>query len=566
AWARYDTTVLADVPADALPPGATDLLERYTRDLGRGLVMTGGPDSFGPGGYADTPVEEALPVYMDLRGRGRQPKVALALVIDKSGSMTGQKVEMAKEAAVRSIRLLRPDDQAAVLAFDTVPQWVAPLTPLSERDALEQAIGRVYAGGGTEIFPAVSAAFAAIRNADADVKHIILLTDGQSGSGGDYVQLLADMREARVSLSTVAVGSDADTGLLEAMARTGRGRYHYADSPENIPQIFARETIMATRTILVDNHFYPAAASAGPLLQGLSSVPPLDGYVGTTAKERGEVVLVSPEGDPVLAAWQYGLGRAVAWTPDVGGRWSAGWTDEPAALTLWSNVLSWLLPAQDTGEVTVGVQTEGETSLVVTAENRSGWEEVRPTTSYLVGPNNQRQEVTLDPAGPGRYQARLDLPEPGAYVVQVKQTTAEGVELSGEAGWVAPYPAEYREAGIAQPFLGQLAKAGNGRVLTDVAEVVSPPTQPTMARWPAWPLLLLLAGILWPLEIASRRLALPAVKWQALRRPELAVGRGRQSGQRQPAMQSGTAVASSTTEHLLERKRALRERRGGHPR
>lgn len=145
--ARYDSTILSDVPAESLPPGAMELLERYVRDLGRGLVMVGGPDSFGPGGYADTPVERALPVYMDLRGRGRQPRVALMLVIDKSGSMAGTKVEMAKEAAVRSLRLLRPDDRAAVLAFDSVPQWVAPLTPVSELPGLEEGVGSIYAGG-----------------------------------------------------------------------------------------------------------------------------------------------------------------------------------------------------------------------------------------------------------------------------------------------------------------------------------------------------------------------------------------------------------------------------------
>lgn len=332
--ARYDAVILANLPAEALPPGAGELLERYVRDLGRGLVMTGGPESFGPGGYAETAVERALPVYMDLRGRGRQPDVALALVIDKSGSMSGSKVEMAKEAAVRSVRLLRDSDRAAVLAFDSMPQWVAPLTRLAEREKLENAIGSIYAAGGTEIYPALLAGFEAVRAADADVRHLILLTDGRSGSLGDYGELIARMREARVTLSTVAVGTDADTGLLEAMARVGRGRYHFAAEPGDIPEVFTRETIMATRSVLVNEQFYPAAASAGPLLRGLAAVPALDGYVAATPKEQAGTVLVSAQGDPVLAAWQYGLGRSVAWTPDVDGRWSAGWASSPVASLL----------------------------------------------------------------------------------------------------------------------------------------------------------------------------------------------------------------------------------------
>ena len=246
------------------------------------------------------------------------------------------------------------------------------------------------------------------------MKHIIMMTDGRSGSGGDYGELIQQMRESRTTLSTVAMGNDSDTALLEAMARVGRGRYHFTSNPEDIPQIFARETIMATRTVLVDSPFYPVAASSGPLLRGLNLVPSLEGYVAATPKEQAEVALVSPEGDPVLAAWQYGLGRAVAWTPDVAGRWSGKWAGSPAAATLWGNVLSWLLPAEDQGELTVRVETPGEETISVVAESRGGWEQVLPTRATLLGPEGQQREVELAPAGPGRYRAELDTPEPGA--------------------------------------------------------------------------------------------------------------------------------------------------------
>ena len=562
--ARYEAVILVDVPAEGLPAGAMDLLEIYVRDLGRGLAMTGGPYSFGPGGYADTPVERALPVYMDLRGRGRQPSVALALVIDKSGSMSGTKMEMAKEAAARSIRLLRPDDRAAVLAFDSVPQWVAPLTPLSEREYLEESIGRIYAGGGTEVYPALAAAFAGLRDVEADVKHVILLTDGRSGSGGSYVDLLQEMRDARVSLSTVAVGEDADIALLEAMARTGRGRYHFAADPASIPTIFTRETIMATRTVLVDARFHPAAASSSSLLRGLAAVPPLDGYVATTAKEQAEVVLVSPEGDAVLAAWQYGLGRAVAWTPDVGGRWSAAWAGEPAATTLWGNVLSWLLPAQASGELAVQVAAEGGGAVSLMAESRGDWEQIRPTRATLLGPRGQRQDVELLPAGPGRYRARVGITEPGAYVVQVGQAVEGGAELRGEAGWVAPYPAEYRETGIDSALLAQVAAAGGGRVLADASEAVSRLPRPATARWPAALVLLIAAALCWPLEIASHRLTVPATVWQPLRvrqaRPAADGTAGPQASSPRPRPPEA-APAADTTRRLLERKRAFRAER-----
>src|SRR5712691_2932944 len=298
-WAAYQSVVLCDVASDALPATSLQLLESYVRDLGRGLVMTGGPSSFGAGGYAGTGIERALPVYMDVRGRGRQPRVALALVIDKSGSMSGTKIEMAKEASIRSLALLGPLDQAAVLAFDTVPQWVAPPTPLSDdgRRQLESAIGSVYADGGTEIYPAVAAAYEALHAVNADVKHLILLTDGQSASEGNYQALLDQMRAEHITLSTVGVGNDADQGLLDVLARAGRGRYHFTADPSAIPEIFTRETLMATRGLLVDARFFPAVASDSVLLRGLSTTPPLDGYIAASPKERAEVILVTPDGD-----------------------------------------------------------------------------------------------------------------------------------------------------------------------------------------------------------------------------------------------------------------------------
>jgi len=561
-WARYDLTVLADVPSAALPPGSMDLLEAYVRDLGRGLVMTGGPNSFGPGGYADTPVERALPVSMDLRGRGRQPRVALVLVIDKSGSMEGPKIELAKEAAARSIRLLRPDDQAGVLVFDSVPQWVAPLTPASERDRLEQAIGAIYASDGTEIYPAVAAGFAAVSAAQADVKHLILLTDGRSASGGEYVDLFRQMQDAHVTLSTVGVGDDVDAGLLQAMARAGRGRYHFAADPSSIPQIFTQETIMATRTILVDQRFYPAAASAGPLLRGMTVVPPLDGYVAVTPKERSEVALLAPEGDPVLAAWQHGAGRAVVWTPDLAGRWSAAWASSPAATTLWGNVVSWLLPPPDAGALAARVEAKSDDAIAVVAENtRPGdWVQTWPTHAVLLGPNGQRQEVELTPAGPGRYQAALPQPGPGAYVVQATQVRDGGGELRTEAGWVAPYPTEYRETGVDRALLAQVAAAGGGRVLDDPVDAVTPPpARPALAHWPLAPLVLVLAALTWPLEIAARRLPVPA-------RPvwlrHVPVGARRLVPAPAPAVKEEPPPAVlAATEHLLEHKRAVRARR-----
>ncbi|MEX2284242.1 MAG: VWA domain-containing protein [Gemmatimonadota bacterium] len=569
--AESDVIVFADVSASDLPEGAMPAVERHVRELGRGLIMTGGPDAFGPGGYAGTPIEKALPVDMDIRGRGREPRVALILVIDKSGSMQGMKMDLAKEAAARSVRLLNKDDQAGVIVFDSHPQWAARLARIGDGAWLDQAIGSIYAGGGTEIFPAVAGAFDALSNVKADVKHVIALTDGHSGSGGEYARLLEEMRSEHITLSTIAVGQDADAALLGALARAGRGRLHVAIDPARLPEVFLEETVMATRTILVDALFAPAAASASVLLQGIDKVPSLQGYVAVTPKARAEVVLVSHEGDPVLSAWQYGAGRAIAWTPDLGARWSGAWARHPAARQLWGNAVSWLLPPPDGGELTARVEHEPGGSVLI-VENRSAWDEVRPTLAVIVGSEARTTEIAVAPAGPGQYRTVLPALEAGAYFVRVRQSLTSGGELHAEAGWAAPYSAEYKEIGVDTATLARIATAGNGRVLSDPLAAMREPDAPAVARWPLAPLLLVLAAITWPLEIASRRLPRPPLPaW--LRRRRMRNVEDNQTERHpvrrvaddvaqpaEPGAAEGGAAPEDTTDRLLEHARSLRQR------
>jgi hypothetical protein len=230
--------------------------------------------------------------------------------------------------------------------------------------------------------------------------------------------------------------------------------------------------------------------------------------VAVTPKPQAEAVLVAPEGDPIVAAWQYGSGRTVAWTPDLGVRWSAAWQNSPSAAAFWGNVFSWLLPSPDSSELAIRVDRVDDRSAAILVENRSAWDEVRATRAALIGRDGVRRELDLEPSGPGRYRAVIDTPPIGAYIVQASQTVA-GAEVLGEVGWVAPFPAEYRHLGLDRPTLTRIAAAGGGALLNDAIEAVRPPERTAAARWPAAGLLLVLAAIFWPLEIAFRRLAIP---------------------------------------------------------
>ncbi|MDH7572205.1 MAG: VWA domain-containing protein [Clostridia bacterium] len=526
--AGYQAVFLVNVPAYALGERTMAAIETYVRDGGGGLVMVGGPDSFGPGGYAGTPVERALPVQMQISGRGEMPSLGLMLVIDKSGSMAevaggGEKIGLAKEAAARAVEMLTDRDQAGVLAFDSQPWWLVPLAPVTEKASLKEQIGRLYADGGTEIYPALAGAFEALRRAKVQVKHVILLTDGISASGGPYLDLMAAMRADGITLSTVAVGAGADAGMLQALAELGRGRFYATADAASIPSIFTKETVMATRAYAVNEEFYPRVAAASELVQGLGEVPPLEGYITVSPKDLARTVLVSHRGDPVLAAWQYGLGRAVAWTPDAGGRWSTTWANSQAFPRLWGRVLSWILPAVDASPLRVQAEVteaaSGEAALRIEVDDPGRWQEVRRLEAVVTGPEGSSRRIHLAPAGPGRYAALVEV-QPGAYTVTV--TGAQEPGVLAQTGVVVSYPEEYRRTGPDPDALAALARAGGGEILTDPAAAFAPNLAPVRARRDLSLLLLALACLVWVLDVAGRRLTLGREELELARR---AVGR-----------------------------------------
>ena len=321
--------------ASSLPPGQMRALQTYVRDFGGGLVVVGGDNAYGPGGYARTPLEDMLPVRMDLRGKSVSASVALMLVVDVSGSMGGgpggaSKMDLAKEAAIAAVELLGEYDQVGVLAFDDQNHWMIQPTFASDLAPIEEAIGRMQPGGGTEIYPALKESFHAIAPIEAKVKHIVLLTDGQAPRG-DYPGLMQQMRDASVTLSTIGIGTDADTQLLQELAQLGNGRYYDGNDPFDLPRLLVKETQQVQRAAIVEQDFTPIAVASSPATAGIDfrQAPQLRGYVATTPKPQATVLLASSQLDPVLSEWQYGLGRVLAWTSDASNRWSSRWLEWP---------------------------------------------------------------------------------------------------------------------------------------------------------------------------------------------------------------------------------------------
>jgi uncharacterized membrane protein len=540
ALADFDAIILLDVPATSIPVESMYALNTYVRDLGRGLLMTGGEQSFGAGGYLRTPIEEALPVYMDVRNKEQQANLALVLAVDKSGSMgrchcddpdlnqsytrqeSGQpKVDIAKEAIMRAAGALGELDFLGVVSFDSAAKWAVKTQKLVDPYSLENAIGSIPAQGQTNLQSGVEAAYQSLLDIDAQRKHIILLTDGWVHQTA-LLNQASDMEKEGITLSVVAAGGGS-ASYLEELAHRGGGTYYAASDIMKVPDFFLKETVTAVGRYVIEEPFYPLPGMSSPILMNLNpmSLPPLYGYNGTTPKSSARLDLITPQGDPLLVTWQYGLGRAAAWTSDVENRWASqwlGWNEFPSVA---AQLVGWTLPAPKAEGLTASAWVEenrGVIDLEAVDENGSPLNFLFAHAS-MVGPDLNVSEIELSQIGPGHYQAELALSKPGTYLVRLGVNQGDHSLGQEIIGLVVPYSPEYRVTGIDLPFLKELARITGGDQLTEpIAAYVHDLKTNAIAR-EIWQPLLLVVAILFPIDVAIRRVILSktdylkAVNW-----------------------------------------------------
>jgi Mg-chelatase subunit ChlD len=533
----YDAVLLMNVPARALPDDAMKALPLYVRELGRGLVMVGGENAYGAGGYLRTPLEAALPVDMDVRSRTKEPNLALVLAVDKSGSMgrchcddpdarPGEyvpiesglpKVDIAKDAIMMASEALGHLDYLGVIGFNEDAHWLYELQPIDNVVALQRAIGGMQAEGQTNIFAGLDQAESALLQTSARVKHIVVVTDGWSNSGA-YDALTARLVDEGITLSVIAAG-EGSPAYLEGLALSGGGRYYPVPSIHDLPDLFFRETVEAVGHYLIEEVFYPLPAGTTDILRGVDAMalPALLGYNGTTPKATAQVALVSPRGDPLLAQWQYGLGRAVAWTSDLKGQWATAWVDWARFNTFVAQMVGWTLPDPTEGALESTLHMDGtEVQIAVEATDDAG--RVAETSATLIGPDLLSETVTLAQVAASRYKGHALVSKPGSYLVQVVQRDDQGAPIAQQTtGLVIPYSPEYRRTGGGQDLLNELARVTGGETLAVPAHAFAPTQVPASRATPMWPLLLLIAALLFPVDVAVRRLRLNMSDWVRLR-------------------------------------------------
>ena len=525
ALADTSALILSNISAFALGPARLDMISSYVRDQGGGLIVLGGDRAFSVGGYAHTPLDEILPVETG-RAELKFLSLSMVIVIDCSGSMVGEKINMARHAAMASVELLSRLDRIGIVAFNDLPFWLVPLQLADNRDAILKRVATLGAGGGTDMYPALQQAFATLAKTDTNLRHIIVLTDGQS-EPGPFDALAARCHQNGITISAIAVGPDADRPLLTRIAQQSGGRMYVADSAQPLPQIFARETILASHSGLFERPFTPRLSSeiGEPILQGCTpaDIPPLRGHVVAVAKPTAHVPLVraTKDGtDPILAHWQVGLGRAVAFTSGLWSKWGPDWVAWSGFSKLWTQAVRYVARAGNPGELDVETVVRGSVAHVsVSAEHLP----VRMQGSLslagqVVGPDFGRTSLQLQRTAAGRWEAAFALDRPGTYFLNLPYSYGYGGERrSGvlRTGVVQSYSPEYAALQHNHVALSELARRTGGRLL-DLRhpDAVFEPwsIRPVHLRRPFWEDVVRLALVLFLLDVAVRRIAVSPVE------------------------------------------------------
>ncbi|MCZ6553345.1 MAG: VWA domain-containing protein [SAR324 cluster bacterium] len=520
---QYDLVIFDNAPGLSLSREQMEMLESYVRDFGGGFVMIGGEHSFGGGGYHETPLEAMLPVDMEIDNEVKMPTVALVLVIDRSDSMGsdvglstlgGSKLEVAKLASFSAMQLLNPTDRVGLVAFDTKALWIVPMIEAGKREVIAAQLSGLKVGGGTDLFVGLNLAVEHLSLMRAHKKHIIALSDGLTPVRR-FEELVKSAAGSRVTVSTVALGDNADQFLLRKLAGWGNGRFYFTNDPMKIPRIFTTETIMVTQGLIEELDFIPEVRVNHEILEGISleALPPLHGYVVTAPKASAEVVLTAPDDDPLLAVRQYGLGRSVAFTSDLTTGWGKSWVEWSEFPRVVTQMMRWAARRGGEGNIELALTLNGEHASVVADLfdeeghylNRFALE---GTVTY---PDRSLRNVALRQEAPGRYRGEFPLTQSGEYLFNVTGRR-DGVTVGPKSvGITVPYGAEYRMPEPDTALLSDLAERTSGEFLSGdrveeaLAEIMAAEGG-ELVRKPIWPYLILLGMILFLIDIALRQL------------------------------------------------------------
>ena len=557
----FDTVIIGNVPKESFTESQQRLLEANVHDMGAGLIMLGGENSFGAGGWKDSPVEKALPVDMQIKALKVQGKGALVQIMHATEIPEGN--YWMKVIAQEAIKTLSSYDYCGMVHWEGQESWLFTIKPVGNGKAsMLRAIDRMTPGDMPAFDPTLQMSLSGLRKVqDAMTKHIILISDGDPAAPSPQVinQLIAN----KITVTTVIVAAHGnDPGSIATMrdiAVKTKGRFYQVTNPKALPRIYQKEARIISRPLIFEKNppWLPNVKYASEPITGLTGgVPAITGLVQTSPKESElvEVPITSPlpaeQPPPLLAHWTYGLGRSVAFTSDAGRKWTTAWPSWENYAAFWSQVVRWSMRPVDNRNLTLNVRREeGKIKVVVDAlDKESQFLNFLQIQGSVLSPDLTRTRVDLVQTAPGRYEGTVDNAEAsGNYFVNLGFSGADNIKGVVSTGISVPYSDEYRELKSNPGTLETLASLTNGEVLSwkrrvdgtiDLARTLdeSRPfrrdqyTQTPRGLSPLWPLLLFFAATMFLGDVAIRRVSpdferiwkLTRDQWEKLRGREVA--------------------------------------------
>ena len=516
-WLAYDSVVTMNLPAILLDTEQQESLEKFVQVHGRGLLILGGENTFGPGGYYGTAFERMSP--LSSRIPHETPKVAIVFVLDRSGSMIAwadatrryTRLDIAKEATLAAVAVLPDEARVGVVAFDHEAYVILPLQERKDEVAVARALSTLAPGGGTFIYPGLMAAMDMMYGIDVTARHIVVMTDGLSQTA-DFTELFAEAKRLGVTMSAIAVSTAADTFQPLLIAEGGGGGFYRTDDVRALPSILLQETLMLSsaplKQVTAPVTWVDAAAD---FLTGLPrDLPPVHFYVRTTLKPQAHLHLAVTddrgETEPLLASWRYGNGRVLAFTTHGAGSGTEDWLQLPDYPLLWAQAIRAFLPDARGPGLHLTLQRSGDNVQIAADVLDKAGAPITGRTVTAAMPDETK--FVLPEVGPGRYERAATLPMPGIWRVD-----AAAGNLTASAMMYVGYPARFDFARADFDKLDALANSTGGHLL-----VANEPALREQMRWvarPGWRVWALLGLLLFVLDLTVRYA--PHLLWWRLR-------------------------------------------------
>ena len=497
----FQLVVINNWDMESIPPVRKAAIEDYVRS-GGGLIWIAGERNMyvEKKGQEDDPLERSLPAKL---APPRSPEgTAVVLIIDKSSSMEGRKIELARLAAIGVVENLRPIDTVGVLIFDNSFQWAVPVRKADDRSAIKKLISGITPDGGTQIAPALTEAYQKILPQTAVYKHIVLLTDGISEEG-DSMALTREALANHVTISTVGLGQDVNRAFLEKVATSAEGKSYFLNDPSGLEQILLRDVEEHTGATAIEKNIQAKVIKQAEILDGvgIETAPPLRGYVRFQARPTSDTILEADRTDPLLVRWQYGLGRSAVFASDAKNRWAMNWVNWQGFDRFWANVFRDLLPHAPQSETSADFDRAANELVVDYRLSHNVPEPAVIPDMYAVGPNGFQAPLRVSKVAAGHYRGRLAIGQnQGLFRVR---PLAESRAFP-EVGFYRQED-EMLEYGNNEQLLRQIASATGGRYNPSPKAVFDSGARSIRTTMELWPGLLALAILLNLAELILRK-------------------------------------------------------------